>query len=654
MQKTSFVELNNSFAMLLEKKDKESVCSFLDLLISFEITNITSDKKANRIFHQYNTDSLKSAKENIENSIDSIDAIVYSLAFLIYRYQAILYNTIIGSQFREWFEKIGEPSLDMNLFAFFAGKQIGNIQQVVFNIAGNIKEQRIIRETYLLTRALLFDDEFLTTEVLYKNEKHFGFYFLYDMLSNEIARFMDKPQPQQWKLAFKNYCFKHNNVKQFYKDLSILQYTLSFFPTETDTVKQLLSEVDLLPMDKLNDIMTLGDATLLYSMQMMVLSNLSEYEAVSKTCDDILGWIKTIDYKNRWFFEYVCRCKFEALDKLDDKNKNKFFFDFIKDFEIDKIGNLVFLMPQLTNSSEDETVYHYSDVSALKSMIDNKQLWLTRYDYLNDTEEVKFTYKIIKKYVDESSSGVKDEFKNYLSQCVDLLSYYFDENLTNLDKMDSDTLQIVTEIKKSISSIYVLSTSTDGDNLSLWHYYSGGTGANIQFKAKTLKQEIELSNSAVRQMTANIFMNRIDYLESTDNSDIISKLNKFYADCNDLQFNQKLYLGCINILFEGIFKKNANMRQETEYRIALIVPSHSDDTVNPTNLIKEKFRVKSNSLVMPYMELSIEPIVLIEGIKIAPLNKTDIAKRGLVDFLRSKGYKEPEKLVSLSDIRLRY
>jgi hypothetical protein len=54
------------------------------------------------------------------------------------------------------------------------------------------------------------------------------------------------------------------------------------------------------------------------------------------------------------------------------------------------------------------------------------------------------------------------------------------------------------------------------------------------------------------------------------------------------------------------------------------------------------------------MLVGVKPITVINEICIAPLNKRDIAKKGMVEFLKNNGFENPSKLVAVSDIKLRY
>ena len=63
-------------------------------------------------------------------------------------------------------------------------------------------------------------------------------------------------------------------------------------------------------------------------------------------------------------------------------------------------------------------LYHYSDVNALKGIVDSNELWATHWNYLNDRNEFRSALNILKECInqrlkDESISTVmKDYLKN--------------------------------------------------------------------------------------------------------------------------------------------------------------------------------------------------------------------------------------------------
>jgi hypothetical protein len=102
-----------------------------------------------------------------------------------------------------------------------------------------------------------------------------------------------------------------------------------------------------------------------------------------------------------------------------------------------------------------ETIYHYTNIRSFKSIVRNKQLWLTHYKYVNDTEEIITGLTIL-----------DDEIKNYLSKCG----------------------QITGKIKLSneIFDQYLLCFCGRLDNDHLWENYSKKGGVVLGFSTAML------------------------------------------------------------------------------------------------------------------------------------------------------------------------
>ena len=88
--------------------------------------------------------------------------------------------------------------------------------------------------------------------------------------------------------------------------------------------------------------------------------------------------------------------------------------------EVDQVGLLTasFLDGIFGKDSIPPILYHYSDVNALKGIIDNKELWATHWNYLNDKNEFRSALNILKECINQRlkdetiSSVMKDYLKN--------------------------------------------------------------------------------------------------------------------------------------------------------------------------------------------------------------------------------------------------
>ena len=93
-----------------------------------------------------------------------------------------------------------------------------------------------------------------------------------------------------------------------------------------------------------------------------------------------------------------------------------------------------------------ELIYHYTKMESMKSIIENRCFWATEYRYLNDEEEFSYVQKILKDVLIE-------EFGEFSSKnpVADFLA-------SILEKL----------VAESLTEYFVISFSTNPDNLTLW------------------------------------------------------------------------------------------------------------------------------------------------------------------------------------------
>ncbi|MBK2048980.1 hypothetical protein IB655_03725, partial [Francisella noatunensis] len=114
-------------------------------------------------------------------------------------------------------------------------------------------------------------------------------------------------------------------------------------------------------------------------------------------------------------------------------------------------------------------LYHYTDVNAFKSIVENKSLWMSSPKYLNDSKE----------FIDG---------KNKVFEFID---FYLARD-KNISKDSINILQKVQEKLRQSETfnddIFICSFSTRGDDLSQWRSY-GQNGSGICIEFKNLGQE---------------------------------------------------------------------------------------------------------------------------------------------------------------------
>jgi hypothetical protein len=237
---------------------------------------------------------------------------------------------------------------------------------------------------------------------------------------------------------------------------------------------------------------------------------------------------------------------------------------------------------------------HYTDLDCLQNIIQNDELWLSRREYINDVEEIDYSYS--------------------------LLSDVFKQNNTDKQVMD-EILKCLEENKQ-----YVFCLSTEMDVANQWMAYSKNNGYCICFDRKQLILHFgKISNFEVkggkvnydRSAICKIFELLTEYFKdvlSEDTSNLLSILNQRNVT--------ELF-----VLYYGLIKKE-NYRYENEYRFSVI----------NRNLLKSEYRNR-NGILIPYIKIKVENEKLpISKIIIGPTIKDEKAKLGLLELLEKYGY----------------
>ncbi|NPV00515.1 MAG: hypothetical protein HPY53_03935 [Brevinematales bacterium] len=113
-----------------------------------------------------------------------------------------------------------------------------------------------------------------------------------------------------------------------------------------------------------------------------------------------------------------------------------------------------------------DSLYHYTDIESLKSIIEKKELWATNCLFMNDSKEMMYFLDSFYKYFNKKSGIIRDP----------------KEVLINWIKRD----QFLEKFFKDSLQHYVLSFSKDGDSLILWGNYSKNIGYCIEFSRTKL------------------------------------------------------------------------------------------------------------------------------------------------------------------------
>ena len=288
---------------------------------------------------------------------------------------------------------------------------------------------------------------------------------------------------------------------------------------------------------------------------------------------------------------------------------------------------------KVLDTDKNCTIYHYTKPEKLLNILSGGTLRFSNALYLNDKEEIAYSYRLIVKLIDEIPELNPDLFEKIKTHFSNKYKHIVDGENDFRNKLE----------------YFTTSFSTESDNLTLWNNYAKGknyTGYNIGFDKKKL----------IDEMTENKYLpvfGSVIY----DKQKQIKIIHAIFKKWNML-FNRALKCKKTNevklfdILFElidvlsivSIFFKNPQFKNEHEYRI-VIVNAFGVENSKPTKVVEK------NGLFIPYLEYKFSK-ESVTSINIGPTFDENIFYTSTNRMLLNFGYEDKE--VCRSKIPLRY
>lgn len=288
---------------------------------------------------------------------------------------------------------------------------------------------------------------------------------------------------------------------------------------------------------------------------------------------------------------------------------------------------------KLLDNDSDSIIYHYTKPEKLLEIISNNSIRFSNVLYLNDKEEVAYSYKLILKLINETSDlneelfeKISNHFKNKYRHIVDGSG----ELLNNLE-------------------YFTTSFSSESDNLTLWNNYAKGknyTGYNVGFNKRKLIKEMTENNYL--PIYGSVIYDRAKQTKIIRS--IFRKWNSLFEKAFKSKRNNKVKL--FDIMFElvdvlnivSIFFKNPQFKSEREYRI-VIVNAFGGENSKKTRVVEK------NGLFVPYIEYKFAKSS-VNSVNIGPTFDENIFYTSTNRMLLNFGYENIE--VQRSKIPLRY
>lgn len=290
------------------------------------------------------------------------------------------------------------------------------------------------------------------------------------------------------------------------------------------------------------------------------------------------------------------------------------------------------LKDEKTNISGN--IFHYTSPNGFKGILENNKLWFSNIEYLNDEEELFYTYNIVLKL---AKKMIKDNSTEFLDKIIE----YF-ENIVNKRE------------KIFYGNFYTCCFSLDNDNLATWNYYTkneNSLGFNIEF-------DVSIVNEIIRKFQVNQYFwainGKVIYEPEIQEKFIKESLRDFndaYIKNNNNRFIKEFlishYISLIDMF--SLFFKYPKFDIEKEYRIVCAIhdANKEKDIECPYPLIT---RVQNN-IIVPYFEMPFEKRN-VKSVMISPTNKDNLVNQSLNQFFEINKYTNVE--IKHSDIPLRY
>lgn len=299
---------------------------------------------------------------------------------------------------------------------------------------------------------------------------------------------------------------------------------------------------------------------------------------------------------------YIYRESYNTLMLFDEKNKNYLNYS-----------------PYLLQYQNDqpETIYHYTDLFALKSIVEKNTFWATNHRFLNDTEEKKYISSVLRQLKDRDESCDISHLYDEVSDYVMNSAASINRNTRCNGRYSSDA--------------YIISFSTNKDSLTLWSGYAKKSGVNLGIDSKKLRRDTLLDQYGYNDY---VLGGRVIYINANDPEDANIKyfhqlIHEIIDDCGKRNIDPSVrdLIITSHLIYFSNFIKADSMKAEEEYRVVYF-PDMSDSKI--------KIRVK-DELLIPYYEYADEIREAIKSITVAPQNKNDLTLEGIQYLLNSYG-----------------
>lgn len=284
---------------------------------------------------------------------------------------------------------------------------------------------------------------------------------------------------------------------------------------------------------------------------------------------------------------------------------------------------------------QDSTyLFHYTSTKGLIGILSSQALWFTDAQYLNDPEEQKYFYKILKHY-----PVIKHEINTAMFDTILEAGQatYFSQ--TNIMKNGQKTI--------CPQRYYYFSFTRNEDSSGMWSMYTNNKGWNACFDVSKI---LECVSSSKVSWPTTIYHGPVIYNEN-EQKEIIGEMIFEYA--NDqlklCKTDQDIKMAHDNVAAKvelcRLFMKNPFFSSEDEFRLVLAFEPFSED-----DNFKTGHQVK-NGIPIPHKEVKIYDHS-IEYIVSGPGLESELVEHAMFSLATKEGFHLPSIKKSQGSIRM--
>lgn len=248
------------------------------------------------------------------------------------------------------------------------------------------------------------------------------------------------------------------------------------------------------------------------------------------------------------------------------------------------------------------SLFHYTDVSAIKSMLENKRIRLTDYRFLNDSKEFHDGVEYIGNELEKINASSADDVPHLLIQAREWMKIFF----------QSDTFE-----GNSPNNMYVCSFSGSADQLSQWRSYGGYC---IEFDREKINSALKVDSCCYSEVS------KIEHSKSAVGK-CVDNTRLSMGSCEGEEMSEAILKHYIELLREVLMFKDYAFREENELRCVIVDDDGGLDV---------KYRVKGE-LLAPYIEVAFK-LDHVKAIHVGPMQNQILAAESMRSFVRGIEY----------------